>query len=194
MIAMKRFGLILLAVVLPSCASLRAENTTESARLQLWRDAHEALGAVQFGRADTLFTRIVTDHGATETGRESLFYLGTIRLDPRNPSWSSERAEAALAQYLRADTSSAAVIHRRPEAVTLFALAQQLNMPAEERVPGLQSEPRVVVQRVVVPARQAGALATEVARLREQVAARDAQIRRQEEELDRIRKTLSAPR
>jgi hypothetical protein len=68
-------------------------------------------------------------------------------------------------------------------------------MPAR-RVPGLQ--PEVVTRevegpRVVVPAQESRALAAEVERLRAQVAERDATIRQQREELERIRRTLTRP-
>src|SRR5690606_10279469 len=96
-----------------------------------------------------------------------------------------------LSLYLEGDSAYLATLHRRPEAVTLLQLARQLNMPAEERVPGLQPETRVVTERVVVPARESRALAAEVDRLRRLLAERDATIQQQKEELERIRKTLT---
>ena len=161
----------------------------------IWREAHDALSVAQYARADTLFTRLWREHPATGPGRESLFYLGSLRLDPRNPGWDPQRSESALRDYLAIDTAGTGPILRRPEGETLYQIAQQLNLPPEERIEGLQTEPRVVVRRVA-PARETGALAAEVRRLRQQVAERDAQIRRQNEELERIRKTLtgSGPR
>jgi TolA-binding protein len=195
---MKWIGSILAIFLLVSgCTQAQPASAPTVAPLDLWRSAHDALAAQQFGRADTLFARLVRDYGASETGRESLFYLGAIRLDPRNPSWNSDLAEAALHQYLAMDTVGVALIHRRPEAGTLYELARQLNMPGEDRVPGLQPETkvvtRVVPQRVVVPAKQVSTLQAEIDRLRDQVATRDAKIKQQEDELDRIRKTLAAP-
>lgn len=187
---MKRLGLTLTCLLLASCASAGAERREASALTELWRQAHWALNAGQFARADTLFGVLIRDYGDTPTGREGLFYLGAVRLDPRNPSWSSELAETSLGLYLGSD-SAGQMERRRPEARTLYELARQLNLPTEARVPGLQAETRVVERRVVVPAREATTLQAEVARLRDQVAARDVQIKRQEEELDRIRKTLS---
>lgn len=185
----------MLCLLVVGCASAGASaaRRNEVARTTLWRDAHEALNTLQFARADTLFGTLIRDYGGTETGRESLFYVAAVRLDPRNPSWSSELAESALELYLAADTGAVGQM-RRPEARTMYEIARQLNLPTESRVPGLQAETRVVTQRVVVPAREASSLQAEVSRLREQVNARDNQIKRQEEELDRIRKTLSAPR
>ena len=191
---MKRFGWTIGCLLLAACASRggSAERRASEDRLALWRQAQDAVIAGQFARADTLYGVLISQHGSTETGHESLFHLGALRLDPRNPNWSSALAQTALEMYLAAD-STGALQARRPEARTLLELAKQLNLPAENRVPGLQGETRVVTQRVVVPAREATSLQAEVGRLRDQLAAKDAQIRRQEEELDRIRRTLSAP-
>jgi len=189
---MKRLGLTLACLLLVACASARAERREASMRAELWRQAYVAMNGRQYARADTLFGTLIRDYGDSQTGRESLFYLGALRLDPRNPNWSSELAETSLELYLRAD-SAGRMEWRRPEARTLYELARQLNLPTEARVPGLQAETRVVEveRRVVVPAREATTLQAEVTRLREQLALREQQIKRQEEELDRIRKTLS---
>jgi TolA-binding protein len=190
---MKRIVPLLLAALLPACAHLGSMGG--GGRAQLWRDAHQALASGAFAQADSLFARLADRYPDSEPGRESLFYRGAIRLDPRNPGWDPQPAEALLRRYLGADPASQGTLNRRPEGETLFQLAQQLNMPADERVPGLQPETRVetrvVRERVVVPASQSRALAGEVARLKEQLGERDAQIRRQQEELDRIRKTLT---
>lgn len=191
---MKRIVPLLLAALLPACAHLGSLGGGGD-RAQLWREAHQALAGGAFARADSLFARLAEQHPDSETGRESLFYRGAIRLDPRNPAWDPQPAEALLARYLAADSAARGKLNRRPEGETLFQLAQQLNMPADERVPGLQPETRVetrvVREPVVVPAARSRALAAEVARLKEQLGDRDAQIRRQQEELDRIRKTLT---
>ena len=191
---MKRFGWILTFLVASGCASAgaRAERQAAEARLELWRQAQEAVAAGQFGRADTLYGTLIREHPSSQQGREALFYLGAVRLDPRNPNWSSALAQTSLELYLAPD-STGEVSARRPEARTLFELARQLNLPPENRVSGLQTEPRVVERRVVVPARESASLQAEVTRLREQIATKDATIKRQEEELDRIRRTLAAP-
>lgn len=205
---MKRIAQVTILLSLVGCAHLGGNTGGgAAARMQLWHDAHGALGAVQFARADTLFSRLARDYAATETGRESLFYLGALRLDPRNPDWDPQRSETALNQYLAIDTSATVKIHRRPEGETLQQIARQLNLPAEDRIEGLQPETREVTRtrtvprRVVVRGREAAGLAAEVQRLRRQLAEResqigerDAQIRKQGEELDRIRKTLTGTR
>ncbi len=190
---MKRFGWTLGCLLLAACASGGgAERRASEARLELWRQAQEAVRVGQFARADTLYGVLISQYGATETGHEALFYLGALRLDPRNPNWSSALAQTALEMYLAPDTSGA-LQARRPESRTLLELAKQLNLPSENRVSGLQGETRVVREPVVVQGREAASLRAEVARLRDQVAAKDAQIRRQDEELERIRRTLAAP-
>ena len=191
--SMKWFGWMVCCLLLAACASRGVpERPASEVPLEIWRQAQVAVAASQFARADTLYGVLIREHGATETGHESLFYLGALRLDPRNPNWSSALAQTALELYL-AEDSSGALQARRPEARTLLELAKQLNLPVESRVSGLQTEPRVVERRVVVPGREAGTLQAEVTRLREQVAAKDAEIKRQGEELERIRRTLTAP-
>jgi hypothetical protein len=194
---MKWFGSILVLLLLAACATANAgtQRRAAAARTQLWRQAHEALAMQQFARADTLFGAIVRDYGSSDIGHESLFYIAAMRLDPRNPDWSSALAETALEMYLSADTSSRMEL-RRPESRTLYELARQLNMPAEERVRGLQAEPRVVTREVpvpqrVVPAGELTALNAEVTRLREALRVSEAMNKQKDEELERIRKTLA---
>lgn len=189
---MKRIPLVLLLLLLSACAQLGLggpERRPE--RVQLWEAAHRALAAEDFAQASALFERVAQEYPDSDAGRESLFYLGALRLDPRNPSWDPVPAEENLSHYLEGDSAYLASIHRRPEALVLLELARQLNMPAEERVPGLQPETRVVTERVVVPARESRALAAEVDRLQRLLAERDATIQQQKEELERIRKTLT---
>jgi len=214
---MKRIFFLAFAVVLPACAHLGLD-TGHRERTTTWIEAHNAFSNEDFTRASALFTELAERHPNTLEGRESLFYLGTMRLDPRNPAWDPRPAEAALVRYLAADSLEVGTTQRRPEGQTLLQLAQQLNMPPRDRVPGLQPEvvtrevevqvPRVVVTaqesralsaeevqvpRVVVTAQESRALSAEVERLRGQVAERDATIRQQREELERIRRTLGRP-
>ena len=192
---MKGTRYLVLTALLSGCASLGFSEPRPDDVQLLWVQAHDALAGERFEEASTLFARLAQEHPATEPGKESLFYLGAIRLDPGNPGWDPEPAEQMLRSYVAADTT--ARIHRRPEATTLLRLAEQLNMPADQRVPGLQQETRVVVRevpRVVTRARESQQLATEVARLRREVAERDTKIAQQAEELERIRKTLTERR
>ncbi len=189
---MKWIPRLLLPLLLASCSQLGlagGERPPEHAHL--WDEAHQALAANDFGRATSTFERLARDHPETDAGRESLFYVGAIRLDPRNPAWNPAPAEETLRLYLERDSVAPGSVFRRPEATMLYQLARQLNMPAEERVPGLQPETRVVTERVVVPARESRELADEVGRLKQQIVARDSTIQQQKEELERIRKTLT---
>jgi hypothetical protein len=189
---MKRITWLLALVLLSGCAHLGISDPDGNPR-DLWNQAHQALLVEDFERASTLFARLADEYPMAREGRESRFYLGAIRLDPRNRAWDPAPAERQLRLYLAADSPEDVRVHRRPEAEVLLQLASQLNMPAEQRVPGLQPETRVVrvPQRVVVPARESRALAAQVESLRRELEARDAQIRQQREELERIRKTLT---
>lgn len=158
--------------------------------------AHQAFVVQDFDRAEALFRRLATEHPESSEGREAVFYLGAMHLDPRNPGWDPEPAEEHLAMYLSSDTVAPVQATRGPEAEILLELARQLNMPPQERVPGLQAETQVVVEeaapeRVVVPASESRALASEVARLRRDLAERDSVIQTQRAEIERIRKTLT---
>jgi len=189
----------LLTVLLPlgGCAHLGFGGGEAAERADLWTRAQEALAAQEFATAEAAFLEIRDRFPDTLEGRESLFYLGTIHIDPRNPEWDPRPAEDRLAEYLalmeQEDEDSR--IYRYPEARTLHELARQLNLPPESRVAGLQPEERVVTveERVVVPGQQSRELAAEVADLRRQLAERDARIRQQAEELERIRRTLTGP-
>lgn len=197
---MNRFFLLLLAAMFAGCAHFAGEDPEAGVSDVLWREGHAALAREDFATASTAFRRLSDQYRESEEGREALFYLGTLRIDPRNPAWNPEPAVERLRSYLALDTLRDVRIHRRPEAQTLLQLAEQLTMPPEERVPGLQPEPQVEVVkvpeevRVVVPATESRALKEEIGRLERQVAERDEQIRRQREELDRIKKTLVGPR
>lgn len=193
---MRYTGWPLALLLAAGCAAFGQGNSIDEQRQETWALAHQALAVEDFDRATALFERLTTEHPESGEGREALFYLGAIRLDPRNPAWDSRPAEEHLRQYLASDTvHGSMVVARRPEARMLLELASQLNMPPQERVPGLQAETQVVVrsepQRVVVPAAESRALAAEVARLRRELAARDVTIQTQRDEIERIRKTLT---
>lgn len=198
---MKQTRVLLLALValVSACAHL-SPGSGGREKDRLWREAHLALAAQNFRSADSLFAGLAASFPESEEGREAHFYLGAMRLDPRNEGWSSQQAAEHLRRYLAGDTASARrTIFRKPEAGTLLELANQLNMPAESRVPALQ--PDTVVRtvpgrsrRVVVPAEESRELSSEVARLRRELAEREETIRRQREELNRIRNTLAPGR
>jgi hypothetical protein len=191
---MKPIGAVLL-LFLGACAHLGVRSHDGRTREALWDQAHRALESADFARADSLFSRLSTDYPASDAGRESLFYLGALRLDPRNPDWDPAPAEAGLRHYLDADSGREARIHRRPEAEILVEIAHQLNLPPSQRISGLQPGEKVVkVPQRIVSYKETESQANEIADLRQQVAARDAQIKKLQDELDRIRKTLTTGR
>lgn len=177
---------ILLA--LSGCAHLGSPPADVLERNQLWARAQILLAADEFARADSLFSQVARSYPETDEGRESLFYRGMIALDPGNPDWNSEAAEELLQAYLASGGDEGTGVHRQPEAETLLELAIQLNLPAEERISPLQARPQT---RVVIQARDAEETLAENERLRQELAAREAEIQQLKEEMDRIRRTLT---
>jgi hypothetical protein len=186
---MKGLSALLLLVAVTACQHLPVGGSAEAS--SLWRDAHQQLAEGEFAAAVREFTRLAEAHPATREGREAVFYLGALHLDPRNPEWDPAPAARHLRGYLEGEAR--AQVQRGPEAKILLGLADQLNLPAAERVEGLAPETRVVRERVVVPAEQSRELENEVARLRRQVSERDDRIRQQAAEIERMRRAL-APR
>ncbi len=190
-----KFSGVILLLALGGCAHLGVRSPESQARIELWDQGHKALAVADFARADSLFTRLSKEYPDSDAGRESLFYLGVLRLDPRNPGWDPQPAEARLRRYLESDSTSDVEIHRRPEAEILVEIAHQLNLPPAERISGLQPEEKVVkVPQRIVSFKQSEAQAGEIAALRQQVADRDAQVKKLQDELERIRKTLTGGR
>lgn len=187
--------LLLVLVALTGCAYFAFPGDSTEKRAELWAEAQGALAQNDFTQAETLFAELAERYPSRIEGRESLFFMGAIRLDPRNPQWDPRLAEDELAAYLALGGPDSARIYRYPEAQVLYEIARQLNLPPESRVAGLQPEERVVRvrERVVVPGAESRELAAEVERLQGQLRQRDERIREQQEELERIRRTLTAP-
>lgn len=192
---MQRIVALLMLALLAACAHLRGTDAQARQRTELWTDAHLAFHAEDFRGARATFQRLADEYPHTDEGREALFYLATLSLDPRNPEWNPEPAVPLLRDYLALDTARA-VIHRRPEATTLLRLADQLVLPAVEPrpVPGAgaapaQEVPRAVARPPTTPVERQ--LQAEVDSLRRQLVEREDTILRYREELDRIRRVLS---
>lgn len=191
---MKQTLLVSAFVTLSACAHLPWGGApAASDRAEMWHEAHMALYASAYSRADSLFTQLAMEHPNTTEGREATFYIGTLHLDPRNPEFSLEQTEAALARYLAQDTVGARV-YRRPEATTLLVLARELNRPEEERIAALRTRAPVVIsgppeQGAAPP--QLRTVMEENERLRRQVQQQTEQIRQQQQELERIRRVLT---
>jgi hypothetical protein len=194
-----RLHALLLTAVLSGCAVFGTGPTgpgNPSADM-LWRQGHHAMRMDSVRVALAAFQRLAAEHPGTGEGREARFYLGTLYLDPANTAFDPERAAENLETYVIADTARGAV-PRRPEAQRLLLLARQLAVPCEQRTGTMRCDPTTVVRTRpagsdTVVVRTGGDQSAEVARLRREVAERDATIRDLREELTRIRNTL-APR
>lgn len=189
------FTLLLLAVV-SGCATFGMGGPDTPPTSTLWRDSHYAYYRGDLLAAQEGFARLAAEEPSSGEGHEALFFLGAIALDPRNPQWDPAPAERRLRDYLASGFPQGPGFIPRPEARTLLALAEQLNLPAARRVAGLrpqetpQQRPSPAPQ-VIVQAAESRELAAEVERLRRELAARDETIRRLQDELTRIRKTLN---
>lgn len=194
---MTRFALLLFPALLGGCASAGLGGSEPSDPEALWVRAHTALYRSEFARADSAFAVLTTEYPATGEGREAIFFRAVVRLDPRNPGWNPAPAAERLRSYLAQDSTFRTATYPRPEARTLLRLAEQLALPPEERMAGLGAQTRTQLvevpgpERVAAPAAESRALAAEVERLRRELATRDDTIRRQREELNRIRNALT---
>ena len=194
---MKTATTILLAVLLSGCAVFAPENLGPDAarRDGLWRQGHAAMQRDSFRVAMAAFQRLAAEHPRSDYGRDALFYLGTLYLEPANPAYDAGLAAQNLEMYLTADTERGR-LPRRPEAESLLALSRQLALPCEQRTGSLRCDPQVIARSdttVVVRPGGGNDQSAEVARLRRELNERDATIRELREELQRIRNTL-APR
>jgi len=144
-----------------------------------WQASREAMRGGSFASAEESFRELAAEHPERPEGRESLFLLGVLYLDPRNPAWDAGRAEDYLGRYLHL----AGPQDHRPEALALFALARRLVEPAE-------SDGDAGASRIALEGTTAAA---ENGRLQKQLAEKDREIARLREELERIRRTLSPP-
>jgi len=190
---------ILAATLLSACGVFSSGPTAPgelpSGREALWRTGHEAMRADSFRVAMAAFQRLATDYPRTGEGREARFYLGALYLDPANTAFDPALAAQNLGMFVADDSLRGGRAPRRPEAGGLLVLAQQLAKPCADRAGALKCEPQIV-ERPGGPAPSGGGdngSAAEAARLRRELAERDATIRQLREELQRIRNTL-APR
>lgn len=190
---MKTSCALLLAALLPACATLGKGPPPERARL--WTAAHHAFLADSVATAQSLFEQLAARHPSSREGHEARFFVGALSLDPRNPRFNAATATQNLRAYLAADSAEKRTPFHGVEARVLLALAGQVQRPCEDRVPPLRCEAEV--RRVQVPGPPApsspnanGVSAAEAERLRGEISSRDGEIRRLREELDRIRNTL----
>jgi hypothetical protein len=188
---MKLLRLLPLVGLLGACATLGGgSRRDDAARTALWNQAFDAYSRDSLRVSQALFQRLASEFPRTHEGHEARYYLGVISLDPRG-NLDLRGADEQLTVYLADDSVQALHgIHRR-EAGTLQRLARQLRDPCAARAGGTGCDTATVVRTVTAPPTDAGS--AEAARLRRQLAERDATIRELRAELERIRNTL-APR
>ncbi len=185
---MKIVPVLLLALLLPACATLGSGSGGN--RRELWREAHEAYSADSFRVAAGLFQRLHTEFPATYEGHEARFYHAVLALEPR-ASVDLRLAEQQLLAYLAEDTLPGLNGYHQREAETLVALVRELQKPCDSRVAGLPCPVQVArAEPTEAPAPPPTAAPAEIARLRRELADRDATIRELRAELERIRNTL----
>lgn len=136
--------------------------------------ARAALHGGEFVTADQMLSRLAAESPPSAVGHEAQFLLGLLHLDPRNPGWNPTEAEHVLGRYL-----DFPVGERRTEAVVLYALARRLATPQ----PLLPSTGSAEAPVVFDPG--------EAGRLRSELEARDRELAKLREELERIRRTLA---
>ena len=186
---------LLLGVLLPACATLRRDGDDNADRSRLWAGAHAALARDSVPVAAALFQRLAAEHPRTDEGREARFYLGVLHLEPRYAEFSPARSAEHFNIYLSLDSAQDVRVYREPAARSLLRLAQQLQLPCEDRIAALRGAPTVIererrVPGAPTPAPTNGVSAAEAERLRGIIGDRDAEIARLREELARIRNTL----
>ncbi len=189
---MRLYSAAALVALLGGCATL--STVTSPSREGLWRQAHHAMRQDSVRIALAAFERLAAEFPETTEGREARFHLGALYLEPREATFDASRALQNLELYTATDSARNRPI-RRPEARTLRALALEASRPCEERTGALRCDPAVVVRTRTSPGDTVVVRTgdADVARLRREVAERDATIRGLREELQRIRNTL-APR
>ncbi|HUF65957.1 MAG TPA: hypothetical protein VMM17_08270 [Gemmatimonadaceae bacterium] len=151
------------------------------------READQLAEEGRFAAADSAFVAFGEANTSSHFAREIVFWRALYQLDPRNPSGQRESASRMLDEYLQSDS----VYWYRAEARVLRQLA---GMPAAAPAPataGSVPHPNGLPAPTTVPiARAADATLTEkdveIQALRERVA-------RLNEELERIKRRLSAP-
>lgn len=137
--------------------------------------ARAALHGGEFVTADQLLSRLAARSPPDAVGHEAQFLLGLLYLDPRNPAWNPAEAEHVLGRYL-----DFPIGERRTEAVVLYSLARRLATPQPPLSSTSGGERPVIVSD-----------SGEAERLRRELEARDRELAKLREELERIRRTLA---
>lgn len=181
---------VILLVGLPAgCATgSTLAHEASSGATTLWTEGHHALHQQRFARAEEAFGRLIEAYPASPEAREAEFFLGSLRMDPRNPDWSPGSAVYTLESYLNGERDGDR-LNRRQEAAVLLALAHRISLPTQAGEAGS----RTIPVRPVPAANESEEppiISEEMERLRRQLAERDVIIEELRSEMDRIRRTL----
>lgn len=141
--------------------------------------AQQAASSGRFQEADALLTSYAAAHLGTVEARETEYWRGLYKLDPTNRDASVEVALGALDQYIAYGTATA----HHEEALTLRRLGGQV--ATLSRLASASTTTQTSAQRPVIV--EDKGKDDEVQRLRAELA-------KANEELERIKKRLTAPK
>lgn len=182
---MRRFLAPLLAVLAGACASLPATTRVcdcaemPAAWLTMLQDIRELTEAGRFDAADSVLVAFAAERRGTAEAREVAFWRALYALDPRNPAPQPSTAAQLLDDYLVSDS----VYWYRSEARVLRQLAAIQSAGGQPTAAVATTPPTAGRPRADQPVTDKD---LEIQQLRERVA-------RLNEELERIRRRLSAP-
>lgn len=184
--ALARTGLAA-SLLLGACVPLPQSMVRQDPRID-WNHtldgARQAVIAGRYADADSLLAAYTKRHPDASQAAEALYWQGLFRLDPGNPNRSIDAGIGALDQYLAGPPTRA---HWR-EATTVRRLAQQLDTATKLAAATATTQ---VADDHASPSGagsdDAKSKDDEITRLRNELA-------KANEELDRIKKRLSAPR
>ena len=145
--------------------------------------AHRAAEAGDYVRADTLLATYASANPGSPESYEAIYWRGVLALDPANPHRSPTLATGAFEEYLRSPRGQV----RRGEAMVLRRLAQRLEHG--ELATPLTASTRTTASAASAAgdsARRPDARDEEIAKLKEE-------LRKSNEELERIKRRVSAP-
>lgn len=185
---MKR--LLCVLALATGCVPIRhAPSATELTRQEWDRaraDARAAVEGDRHARADTLLAAFAAQHPGTPEATETLYWRGVYRLDPANRTHSPADAIAMLDAYLAAFPADSAD-RFRAEAVVLRRTAASVDRLSKAVATAAAA---TVASR---PAGTEGARPAEPSK-DEEIARLKSELEKATDELNRIKRRLSAPR
>jgi hypothetical protein len=163
------------------CASLG--GTPKVSLREEWEhtltNAQQLAAVGRYDEADSVLTSFATRRSNTVQAVEAQYWLGVIRLDPDNRNATLPSGIAALDRYLTATIS----LSKRPEAATLRGLAARL-----------ESTTKLAAASVTTQTSTARPAASDDRAKEEEIQRLKSELSKANEELDRIKKRLAAPK